>query len=205
MKKNNIIIAVSTALIDDNINVEQRKNEYKECFDIIKNLGYDNFHIVETVLEKSTFLENFSKNVFYTNINGRYNNRGTNYVNAFRKFLNESKFNDDDIIIHITGRYPLTDDSFFINCENLQKDKIGCFRKDAYGQFYLFLFGMRYKQLKSLLNSINVDNMERHMINLEMIFSQSISHDNITLLDELGIIGRQSNEFNPDVYGKIKY
>lgn len=205
MDKNNIIVTVSTAIIDDNITKEQRIDEYKECFEIIKSFGYEDFYIVETALEHSEFLENQSKNVFYTNVNGKYNNRGTNYVNAFKKFLNESSFKDDDIIIHITGRYPLTNDSFFKNCLNLESNKIGCFKKDAHNQFYLFLFGMRFKELKHLLNSINVDYMENNMINLELIFSQVIPHESVLLLDELGIMGRQSNEKNPNIYGKLKF
>lgn len=203
--KNNIIITVSTAIIDDNITTEQRLNEYKECFEIIKNLNYKDFYIVETALAKSEFLENYSKNVFYTNVNGKYNNRGTNYINAFKKFLNESSFNDEDIVIHITGRYPLIDDSFFINCLNLNKDKIGCFKKDIHNQFYLFLYGMRFKYLKKLLNSINVEYMENNMINLERIFSDLIPHDSVELIDNLGIIGRQSNETDPNKYNKIKF
>jgi hypothetical protein len=202
---NNIIITISTAIIDDNITKEQRILEYEECFNIIKGFGYFDFYIVETVLSYSDFLEKHSKNVFYTNVNGKYNNRGTNYVNSFKKFLNESKFNDDDIIVHITGRYPLTDDSFFKNCLKLEKEKIGCFKKDRHNQCYLFLYGMRFKELKGLLNSINVDYMERNMINLEMLFSQNIPEDTIMLLDNLGIIGRQSNEKNPNVYGKLKF
>lgn len=202
--KNKIIIAISTAIINDNLSVEDRLKEYAECFDIIKNLGYE-FHIVETAVEKSDFLEGYSKNVFYTNVNGSYNNRGTNYVNAFRKFLNESDFEDDDIIIHITGRYPLTDDSFFVKCLSLDSDKVGCFKKDPHNQFYLFLYGMRFKNLKNVLNSIDVDYMEKNMINLEMIFSQKINHESVELTDYLGILGRQSNEKDPNKYGKIKY
>jgi hypothetical protein len=202
---NKIIITVSTAIIDDNITKEQRIAEYEECFNIIKGFGYEDFYIVETALSNSDFLEKHSKNVFYTNVNGKYNNRGTNYVNAFKKFLNQNNFNYDDIIIHITGRYPLTDDSFFKNCLNLEKEKIGCFKKDAHNQFYLFLYGMRFKDLKGLLNSINVDFMERNMINLERLFSQYIPEDSIMLLDELGIMGRQSNENNPHIYGKLKF
>jgi hypothetical protein len=203
MNKNNIIITLSSAIIDDNITKEQRVIEYEECFNILKNLGYENFYIVETALQQSDFLEKHSKNVFYTNVNGKYNNRGTNYVNAFKKFLNETTFNDDDIIIHITGRYPLLNDSFFKNCLALDANKIGCFKKDAYNQFYLFLYGMRYKKLKDLLNSIDVVYMERNMINLEKIFSELINHNDVLLLDELGIIGRQSNDTNN--YGELKY
>jgi len=202
--KNKIIIAISTAIINDNLSVEDRIREYTECFDIIKKLGYE-FHIVETVVEKSEFLEGYSKNVFYTNVNGSYINRGTNYVNSFKKFLNESNFEDNDIIIHITGRYPLTDDSFFIRCLNLDSNKIGCFKKDSHSQFYLFLYGMRFKNLKSTLNSIDVDYMEKNMINLEMIFSQKINHESVELAENLGILGRQSNEKDPNKYGKIKF
>lgn len=200
--KNNIIIVLSTAIINDNINIENRLIEYKECFDIIKNMGY-NFTILETVLDKSDFLEEYSENVIYSKVNGVYRNRGTNYVNAFRKFLNESNFSDDDIIIHITGRYPLVDDSFFIECQKLDSDKIGCFRKDKYNQFYLFLYAMRFSYLKNLLNNIDVDFMENNMINLEKIFSDMIPHQSVKLMDRLGIIGRQSNETNPNKYGKI--
>jgi hypothetical protein len=201
---NVIRIVLSTALIDDNISTEDRIDEYKECFDIINNLGYD-FSIVETVVEQSDFLESYSSNVTYTNVNGEYRNRGTNYVNAFRKFLNESTYHDDDIIIHITGRYPLIDDSFFINSINLDINKIGLFKKDIYNQFYLFLYSMRFKYLKKLINSIDVDYMEKNMINLEMIFSNKIPHENVNFVNYLGILGRQSNEKDPNKYGKIKF
>lgn len=203
MKNNKIVITLTTAIIDDNITKEQRIDEYSECFNIIKSFGYEDFYIIETALEHSSFLESHSKNVFYTNVNGKYNNRGTNYVNAFKKFLNESNFQDDDIIIHVTGRYPMISDSFFNKCLNLELNKVGCFKQDAHNQFYLFLFGMRFKQLKDLLNGIDVNQMEMSMTNLESIFSNLIPHDTILLVDELGIKGRQSNEGNPNIYGKI--
>jgi hypothetical protein len=202
--KNKIRIVLSTAIIDDNVNISNRIKEYQECFDIIKNLGYD-FSIVETVLNSSEFLERNSKEIIYTNVNGNFRNRGTNYVNAFKKFLNQSNFDADDIIIHVTGRYPLIDDNFFLNCYNLESNKIGCFKKDEHGQFYLFLYCMRFKYLKELLNTIDVDHMEKNMINLERIFADAIPSNQVKLVDHLGILGRQSNEKNPNVYGKIKF
>lgn len=202
--KNKIRIILSTAIIDDNVTIYDRVKEYQECFDIIKNLGYD-FTIVETVLDSSEFLERNSKNVIYTNVNGNFINRGTNYVNSFKKFLNQSDFNDDDVIVHVTGRYPLADDSFFLNCYNLELNKIGCFKKDEHGQFYLFLYGMRFNHLKEFLNSIDVEYMEKNMINLERIFADTIPRNRVELVDYLGIFGRQSNEKDPNVYGKIKF
>jgi hypothetical protein len=201
---NNLRIVLSTAIIDDNISVDNRLKEYQECFDIIKNLGYD-FSIIETVLNTSEFLERNSKEVIYTNVNGNFRNRGTNYVNAFKKFLNQSNFDVDDIIIHVTGRYPLIDDSFFLNCYNLELKKIGCFKKDEHGQFYLFLYGMRFKYLKELLNTIDVNHMEKNMINLERIFADDIPISQVKLVDYLGILGRQSNEKDSNIYGKIKF
>jgi len=202
--KNNIRIVLSTAIIDDNTGVENRMKEYQECFDIITGFGYK-FFIVETVLSASEFLEKNSSNVIYTNINNKnFKNRGSNYVNAFKKFLNHSDFDNNDIIIHITGRYPLVNDSFFKECYNLDSDKIGCFKKDLHNQFYLFLYGMRFKPLKELLNSIDIDNMEKNMVNLEKIFSDGIPHNLVKIIDNLGIIGRQSND-NADTYGKIKF
>lgn len=201
---NNLKIVLSTSIVNDNISVKKRLKEYQECFDIIKNLGYD-FTIVETVLNSSEFLERHSKEVIYTNVNGIFRNRGTNYVIAFQKFLNQSNFDDDDVIIHITGRYPLVDDSFFRRCYNLKFNKIGCFKKDEHGQFYLFLYGMRFKYLKEFLDNINVNHMEKNMINLERIFADNIDNSQVELIEYLGILGRQSNEKDPNIYGKIKF
>lgn len=201
---NNIRIIVSTAIINENVSAEDRIIEYKESFEIIKSLGYD-FTIVETVLDKSDFLESYSNDVFYANVNGVYKNRGTNYVNAFRKFINNSNFVDDDIVIHITGRYPLVDDSFFVKCKNIASEKIGCFRKDDHGQFHLFLYALRFAQLKTLLNSIDSEDMERRMISLERIFADKISHDKIEFTNSLGIIGKQSTARNLPEYGKTKF
>ncbi len=201
---NKIRIVLSTALIDNNISVGERIREYQECFDIIRKLGHD-FIIVETVLDSSEFLEKNSKNVVYTNVNGFFRNRGTNYVRAFRKFLNQSNFSDDEIIIHATGRYPLTDGTFLEQCYNLESDKIGCFKKDDHGQFHLFLYGMRFKYLKELMNKIDTDHREKNMINLESIFANNIPHNSVKLVSNLGILGRQSNEKDPNKYGKIEF
>jgi len=201
--KNNIIITVSTALNSSNISIQQRLSEYQECFSILKNLGHENFYIIETVLDKSTFLESHSKNVYYTNVNKNYSNRGSDFVNAYRKFINNSQFEDDDLIIHITGRYPLVNNSFFESCKNLDHNKIGCFAKDPYNQFYLFLCALRFKQLKSLLNSINVEEMELFRVNLERIYADKLPHELIQFVDKLGIIGRQSNETDMSRYGRI--
>jgi len=205
MNKNNVILCLSTALIFDNISVEQRMNEYQECFNILKKFGYKDFYIVETVVTESPFMEKNSDKVYYTNVNGKFRNRGSNYVNGFKKFLNENSFGDDDIIIHITGRYPLITDNFIKKVINLDKQKIGSFRKDEYNQFHLFMFALRYKILKNLLNSIDVPHMERNMINLERIFSDYLPHQDIDFVDFLGIVGRQSNEKNPLNYGKIEF
>jgi hypothetical protein len=209
---NNIRIFLSTALIDnsskptshndqnDNLTLDNRLIEYDECFKIIEKLNY-NFEIVETILSSSIFLEKYSK-VIYTNVNNKnYRNRGSNYVNAFIKLLEMEKFNDDDIIIHITGRYPLMDDSFFKKCINLDSDKIGVFRADSHGQFYLFMYSMRYKYLIELLKSIDINTLENNYINLERVFSNKITLDSIELVDYLGIKGRQSNSPNSE-YGK---
>jgi len=202
--ENKIEIVLSTALIEDNLGLKKRIEEYTGCFGIIKKMGYK-FTILETVVEKSSFLESHCDNVIYTNVNGCYNNRGTNYINSFKKFVDNSNFDDDCIIIHITGRYPLIDDSFIKECLLLDNKKIGCFKKDKFNQFHLFLYSLRFKHLKELLNSIDVEKMERDMINLEMIFYNNLPHNLLKIIDYLGIIGRQSNETDVNKYGKIKF
>jgi hypothetical protein len=212
---NKIRIFLTTALIDksnvplshkdqrESLSIQNRIDEYIECFNIIKSFGYD-FTIVETVLDKFPLFEEYTK-VIYTNVNNfNYKNRGSNYVNAFKKVLNESDFRDDDIIVHITGRYPLVDNSFLLECENLNNSFDGCFSIDKYNQCYLFLYALRFKKLKDLLNSINVDYLENSNICLEQVFYGIIKDYKILFVEKLGIIGRQSSS-NNELYGKILY
>jgi hypothetical protein len=206
-----INIFLTTAIIDNSnkpnshndqcksLSMGKRIEEYIECFNIIKSFGY-NFTIVETVLDSFPLFEEYS-NVIYTNVNNNsYRNRGSNYVNAFRKALDCYNFDDDDIIIHITGRYPLVDDSFLKMCENLSSEFDGCFAVDNFNQCYLFLYALRYKKLKSILDSIDVNQLENSNMCLEKIFFEYIKNYNILFTKRLGIIGRQSNS-SPNSYG----
>ena len=212
---NNLKIFVSTALIDNvnkplshynqrsDLSIDKRMKEYSECFNIIKSFGHE-FTIVETFLSQSNFLEQYSK-VLYTNVNNsNYKNRGSNYVNAFKKLMIMCDFKEDDLIIHITGRYPLIDDSFIKRCVNLKIDEVGCFGKDINDQCYLFLYAMRYKQLNNLLNSISIDYLESSNISIERVFSDKIKNYKIEIVEKLGIIGRQSSS-SDDFYSKEVY
>lgn len=210
---NNIKIIVSTALVDvdtapyshrdqrSSLSLSNRYKEYGECLNIIKSFGYD-FIIMETVKPQDDFLEGFGE-VIYTNVNNmNFKNRGSNYVIAMRKLLDKLKFNDNDMIIHITGRYPLIDNSFIEKCLLTTKD--GLFGKDSYNQFYLFLYALKYDKLKNILNNLDINILEQTGENLERLFSNYLLNDNIEFVDRLGIIGRQSS--SPDsIYGKTIY
>jgi len=210
---NNIKIVVSTALVDTNnvplshrdqrnsLSIDNRYKEYDECLNIIKSFGYD-FIIMETVKSQDDFLEGFG-DVIYTNVNNiNLKNRGSNYLVAMRKLLDTLKFNDNDMIIHITGRYPLLDNSFIEKC--LLTDKDGLFGKDSYNQFYLFLYALKYDKLKNILNNLDINILEKTGENLEKLFSNYLLNDNIEFVERLGIIGRQSS--SPDsIYGKKIY
>lgn len=212
---NNVRIYLSTALIDNtaqpvshlnqnkNLTLNKRLAEYDECFKIIDKFNYK-FEIVETVVNESPFLEKYSK-VTYTKVNSdQYKNRGTNYVNAFRKLLESSEFKDDDLIVHITGRYPLVDDTFLKKCTVLDENKIGIFKADNHQQLHLFLYALRYKNLYELLTSLNLSRLEDSFENLESIFYKELPLDKIELVEYLGIRGRQSN--SPDSeYDKFIY
>ena len=212
---NNIKIIVSTALVDrENIplshidqrldlSLSKRYEEYEESLNIIKSFKYD-FIILETVSEFDPFLEKYG-NVFYSKVNNsNYRNRGTNYVMALKKILSTMKFDDNDLIIHITGRYPLVDNSFIEYCKEIDKNTIGCFKKDSINQFYLFLYSLRFKKLKNIIDSIDISDMEINKFNLEKIFSNYLSNDKVEFVERLGIIGKQSNSPN-NLYGKTIY
>lgn len=159
-------IICTAALIDDDYEI--RKNEYLTSLEILRNYGYHNPYIIESINENPpTFLNDYSKNVLYPNVNNpNLRNKGVNEAKSIAESFKRLSFHDDDMIIKITGRYFFKSDKFLKIVE--EHPNIDAFVKLAPdGQVYTGCFAMRYKYFKEMLNYFDYEKMEREMINIE--------------------------------------
>ena len=141
------------------LNSKDRILEYKES--ITTNLSYV-FHEIKPIIienngQRKTFLDDFGVDVHYTDNNKcSFKHKGINELMDIKSAISAYDIKDDDIIIKITGRYKLINDSFFrsileeaesydafIKFFNVAEEKF--MRDDC----VLGLFAIRCKYLKS--------------------------------------------------------
>lgn len=92
------------------MNIQNRVDEYVTSYNIIFNLRhlFKSITIIETVSQESLeYLENTGLDVIYSNLGNTSPNKGVNWLNHVKHFLDLSKIDDNDIIIFITGRYKI--------------------------------------------------------------------------------------------------
>ena len=157
-------IVCTTALID--YQFEERKKEYERSFNILKDYGHVPY-IVESLCTGKTFLDEHSKHVCYTKTNNAFlKNKGVNEARSLQKGLATFGFDDDDMIIKLTGRYFFNSNAFIQLAQNSAGiDAI--VKYDRHRQVITGCCAMRYKYFKEMLDSIDYTTMEQQMINFE--------------------------------------
>lgn len=146
---------ILTAAITDAF-YEFRKSQYLETFSILDKYGYSNFYIVEALKKNGpTFLDNYSSHVFYAQSNNSFFcNNGVNEASTLAEALHFFAFEDDDIIIKLTGRHQLTSDYFLKLVEN--NPEYDAFVKvNEDGNVFTLGFAMRYKYFIEMLDRMN--------------------------------------------------
>ncbi len=152
-----------------NFQFDFRKNEYMRCLNLLHDYWYEPY-IVEACSKAPTFLEQHCKNVYYSQVNNAsLKNKGTNEAKSMIQALNHYNFNDNDLIIKLTGRYYFKSDSF-LRLVEATPDIDGYVTLDP-RTFFSFTgcYGLRCKYFKEMLNSIDLNRMEREMIDVEHI------------------------------------
>jgi hypothetical protein len=70
---------------------------------------FDSMAIIETVaITRLSFLENSGIPVYYSTFDNRYANKGVNEVLHIWDFIQQGKFQEDDVFVKLTGRYLLS-------------------------------------------------------------------------------------------------
>lgn len=159
-------IVCSAALTDQYF--EFRQQQYIDSFNILARLGYPDFYVVEAVRKKGpTFLENYTKNVFYATVNNpRLRNNGINEAKTLLEGCRHFHFDPNDIIIKLTGRHSFITDYLIKLVENNQGfDAFVKVNEDE--NAWTVGFAMRYKYFKEMFENIDYDSVEKNMIPIE--------------------------------------
>ncbi len=168
-----------------------RQSEYSHALTTIKNFGYDPYVIEACKQHGPTFLECYSDHVFYSTFNNpKLKNKGVNEAKTFLQGLKAFAFDDNDMIIKMTGRYYFTSDYLMRVIENNPtQDAFVFFINNA---MLTVCFAMRYKELLTMLENLNYQKMESQMINIEWECAEYIRNNNhlqVLYLDKLDVQG----------------
>ena len=164
--KQNVKILFTAALIDNQF--EMRKKEYIHSLNLLFSFGYKPY-ICEARKPEKTFFDEYidSDHLYYAQSNNdMLKNKGVNEVKLMRAALKHYNFDDDDMIIKLTGRYYLTTD-FFIKIIEQNPDIDVIIKKNIFGSTWCGCYAMRCRYLKEMLNSFDLIATEKNMIGVE--------------------------------------
>lgn len=161
-----IRILLSAALTD--AHYEFRKQQYVESFRKIASYGYKDLYVVEAIKKQGpTFLDDFSKNVFYASTNDTsFKNNGINEARTLLEGSYYFNFAPDDMILKMTGRYLLLSD-YFVKCVQNNIDYDAFFKINQSGYLLTLCFAMKCKYFKEMFEQMDFLAMEKQWINLE--------------------------------------
>jgi hypothetical protein len=158
-------IIMTSALISDQF--ENRKQDYIESYEsLIKFIDPKNIFLLECFSSKEHFLENYSKNIYYSNThNTTFKNKGVLEILCMKKFLQNNTFDDEELLLKITGRYKLLNSNLFnIINEHPTYDFYG---KKIEKQIFCGCYIIKTKILYQFLSEADLDHLETTMTNIE--------------------------------------
>lgn len=194
-------LIITTAIISEELclqtigySYEQRMNDYKNSFKsaLLLNDKFDSITILETVSKnKVDFLENSGIPVYYSNINNNFTNKGINEIIHIENFLKNSNIDDDDLVVKLSGRYLIENDTILL----IDRDFIAKYDGDIYPGdrgVHTFLFGVKKKLFMEFVDSLNMSNNNTYDdVCIEWLIKGFMLSKGIEILDNrynLGVI-----------------
>jgi hypothetical protein len=205
-----IHVICTSALISQNY--AMRKQEYIKSLKIIIGYGYLPYIFESCHSRSPSFFEKYTDRVCYTNSNDyQLKNKGVNEGRAIIEGFRQCRFNDDDMIVKLTGRYWFNSRDFLETVEN--HSEVDAFFKYTGGgsnnvgdpnSVITGCYAMRYKLFKEMIESFDYSTMEREMIDIERAVSAYINQMpergyKIMRMGKLGITANIGSN-NPPVY-----
>lgn len=169
-------IILTSALI--NKHFDERKEEY------LKSIKYfeeeqllHRVSIIETVIESNSFLEELGYDVFYSKtLNNNLKNKGVKEILAIKKYLDSINIDADELVVKLTGRYRL-ESNFFIN--SIMEGDNDAYYLQVDNQTFFGCFAIKKKYLDEFISTLNLQEMEIGMINIELMFANYLRNKKI--------------------------
>lgn len=166
----NIKVLYTSALIPRKF--EERKKEYIKCLQQLTELGLiTNTYVIESGPPiANPFFEDYCPNVFYSNTNNtKLRNKGVNEANSLINAFQHYFFDDEDVLVKLTGRYLFTEDKIFKFIKmHPEVDAVVSFRGETReGGFQTGCYALRGKYFKEWLAQLDLEKMERKYIDIE--------------------------------------
>ncbi len=198
-------IVFTSALIDFNYAI--RQEEYISSMIILNNYGYQPYVIETCKTSPPSFFENYTHHVFYSNVND-YSliNKGVNEARAMIEGFKHYQFDDEDMIIKLTGRYFFHSRQFLDVVETHPEIDASVKFCAAYpvvnGRVFTGCFAMRCKYFKEMLQQLDFVKMEEELIDLEVEVARYIHRMEekgckILYLKDLGMTANIGGPFPP--------
>lgn len=174
-------IIMTSALIDTDY--ERRKQEYIRGVTTIQSYGIEPW-IIESMPITSSFFDALSNQVLYPQTNNpSLTNKGVKELMSIRACLPYLPFNDEDLIIKLTGRYWLYERTFIDTVQAGDYDAYVYFGKYFLMQHQIFTgcFALRWKYFKQFVQEADLEKAEKETIDFETMLPDFIRDHNLRM------------------------
>jgi hypothetical protein len=160
-------VIYTSALIPNKF--EERKNDYINSYnELIKYIPQNNIFIIESFSSDISFFNKLGSEVFVSNTHdSTLKNKGVLEIKAMLSFFENNKFNDNDLVMKLTGRYRINDDYFIKLPEDAKNFDFYGKLIDNSTQIFTGCFIAKYSLIIEFLKSQNLMLLEENMINIE--------------------------------------
>lgn len=188
-------VIFTAALIDNQF--EMRKHEYLFSLNQLIEFGASPF-IVEACTQ-SSFFDALQFPIFYPNVNNpSLKNKGVNEARLLQEALKHFEFDDNELLVKLTGRYFFSTKHFlqFVS-ESSDADFI-VRRGNALNNTTIFTgcYVAKYKYFKQFLAGLDLEKMEKEMINIEDELGQFLLRN-----PQLAILFVDSLDLTANIFG----
>lgn len=172
----------TSALIENQF--ERRKLEYLSSLLQIRSLGFEPW-VIECRNIGSSFFDDVTKQILYPQAHNDWlKNKGVNEALGIYQSVPCLPFDDEDIVIKLTGRYFLKDSHFIKLIESTQErfDVWGIFSGKHFvspGHLMTGCFAMRWKHFKKMLEDLDYLQIELDSLPIEQVFADYIRENRL--------------------------
>lgn len=171
---------------------EQRISDYKKSFDYALKFrdSFDSITIIETVSKiKVQELEENGIDVYYSNFDNSFKNKGLNEMFHIQDFIKNSTISNEDLIIKITGRYLIEN----VDILNINLDFVAKYDGDIYPGnkgVHTFFFGFKKVIFNEFIEYLNIGDQNTYdEVCVEWLLKYFLLEKNITILSNSYVLG----------------